>query len=452
MTIDRPVNSVLVGGLVGGSSIGHTNNHAVFHMSFCIPCLALLVWGIEYRRRNLGSLNISAGRRLARELVPEMVGLIMLSGLVTVLLVTQREDKTIQEDEAWKEVKTEWPILVTADSLIGLQAMLRLLLLLSASLRRSSALASPLDGEPAAFFLLAALVRVALLALSPADIYRLDGPLGGELNVAIEVTSLLLLLPIGYRILQKGLCRVAGLMVVAVLAVTIAQFNHLALADSTHSRLDKLFSLVMLLEMIAGLAFYVRSSRMKGSDTVEVFTGFAHLFLPFQQALPSYFLLVAFAPPFTVEPALVGKGRPFEVLQVGGVLQIAVYILAAAVYSTSCAEEKQVSSFATPVPAGEAPPADECVICLGSCENCEDTGGGKPRWRRLQCGHHFHESCIFEWLKKSMQCPMCRRNIGDKSGTESATGSPPEIALPMDATATEEGVPLLQSGRASIEL
>ena len=36
---------------------------------------------------------------------------------------------------------------------------------------------------------MAAVVRVALLILSPKDVYHLDGPLGGDMNVALEVKS-----------------------------------------------------------------------------------------------------------------------------------------------------------------------------------------------------------------------------------------------------------------------
>jgi hypothetical protein len=82
------------------------------------------------------------------------------------------------------------------------------------------------------------------------------------------------------------------------------------------------------------------------------------------------------------------------------------------------------------VPFGEAPDGDECVICLGSCE--EDANGtwgsfrlpfgrkarntqARPCWCRLSCGHHFHEQCIFEWLWKAPRCPVCRCNVFDKS-------------------------------------
>jgi len=28
--------------------------------------------------------------------------------------------------------------------------------------------------------------------------------------------------------------------------------------------------------------------------------------------------------------------------------------------------------------------------------------------RQLECGHHYHENCIFEWLELHSTCPLCR--------------------------------------------
>lgn len=436
--------AVAVTGAAGGAHKDQLHSLSVQHV---IPLVAILVWLIEYWFRTRASSGADLGKRIYRQLAPEMAGLTALSGLVVVLLVCHREDRALQQDEAWRDVKKEWPLLMTADSLIGMQALLRLVFLLSASLRRAGAHLSPLDGEPAAFFFLASLVRVTLLALSPRDVYHLDGPLGGDMNVAVEVTALLLLLPLGFRILQKGRCRIAMVMLVVLLLTASASLNHFALAETSLSHLDILFSLVMLLEIVAGVAFYVRSARVKGSYVWDAFTGFAHFMLPLQQALPAYFLLVAFAPPFKVEPSLVGKGRPFELLQSGALLQIAMYLGAGLLYYMACAEEKQVSAFAAPVLPGEAPPADECVICLGSCEGCHCAEGSNPLWRRLRCGHHFHEHCIFEWLKKSQRCPMCRRHISEKGELKWSGGSvnvtSAATALDGPGAPTEESMPLL---------
>jgi hypothetical protein len=98
----------------------------------------------------------------------------------------------------------------------------------------------------------------------------------------------------------------------------------------------------------------------------------------------------------------------------------------------------ELSEFTTAVPFSEAPEGDECVICLGSCEDDPQTLRGVPglhafsaeeggccgykkacgpKWRKLPCGHHFHETCIFEWLRKARQCPVCRRHLKGDSAT-----------------------------------
>jgi len=42
-------------------------------------------------------------------------------------------------------------------------------------------------------------------------------------------------------------------------------------------------------------------------------------------------------------------------------------------------------------------------------------GAPKPRppWRRLRCGHRFHETCLFTWLRKVKRCPICRSHMRD---------------------------------------
>lgn len=442
MTTSTSVTSSAVAGVL------HADDK---HFSFPVPgfscvivLLAVAVWIAEYRRRvphSSGDLKW----RLCRQLMPEVVGVVIMTGLVVLLLTCRRDDRSLQDDASWIDVKKDWPLLMTADTLIGLQAMLRLALLLSASFRRLGVQMSPLEGEPAAFFLLASLVRVILLALSPQDIYHLDGPLGGQMNVALEVSSMLLLLPLGYRMFHQGCHRIMAFIFACVVLALAAKYNHFALAGDSPN-LDVLFSLVMLLETAAAVAFYVRSSKSK-FGALEAFNGFAHFLLPLQQALPAYFLIVAFAPPFQVEPSLVGKGCPFELLQAGGLLQIVMYMLSGIVFYVVCAEESKVSLFAVPVPVGEAPPADECCICLGSCMHCEDIENLKPSWRRLRCGHHFHERCIFEWLKKSHNCPMCRGHVcsGKNAGTaaELLSNAGAQTDARLEIMAGGESSPLL---------
>ncbi len=44
----------------------------------------------------------------------------------------------------------------------------------------------------------------------------------------------------------------------------------------------------------------------------------------------------------------------------------------------------------------------ECPICFEECES----------YIKLSCNHKFHEKCIKDWVKKSTECPMCRKFLG----------------------------------------
>ncbi|EAR94496.2 zinc finger, C3HC4 type (RING finger) protein (macronuclear) [Tetrahymena thermophila SB210] len=45
---------------------------------------------------------------------------------------------------------------------------------------------------------------------------------------------------------------------------------------------------------------------------------------------------------------------------------------------------------------------NQCVVCLEKFCNDVDV-------RILKCQHYFHQSCVDEWLKKKMECPVCRQ-------------------------------------------
>merc|ERR1719213_970892 len=132
--------------------------------------------------------------------------------------------------------------------------------------------------------------------------------------------------------------------------------------------------------------------------------------LPVQQSFATYFILTAFAPIFQVEPSLVGMGRPFELLQLAGLVQVGAYFFAAILHFTDLLlpgpEDftKLAGKYgAVVVPPASAPSADECVVCLGSCEDCQshcETEACLQDWWRLKCGHHFHARCIGAWLRK----------------------------------------------------
>jgi SUMO ligase MMS21 Smc5/6 complex component len=45
---------------------------------------------------------------------------------------------------------------------------------------------------------------------------------------------------------------------------------------------------------------------------------------------------------------------------------------------------------------------NECSICLEVNNN---------QIIKTACNHEFHEKCLFEWMKISMTCPICRGGI-----------------------------------------
>eukprot|EP00890_Picochlorum_soloecismus_P004551 jgi/Picsp_1/5097/NSC_02460-R1_ring u-box domain-containing protein len=50
-----------------------------------------------------------------------------------------------------------------------------------------------------------------------------------------------------------------------------------------------------------------------------------------------------------------------------------------------------------------------------TCPTClEEYDVENPKcWTR--CGHHFHVPCIYEWLERSQDCPVCSRKIDPDS-------------------------------------
>jgi len=45
-----------------------------------------------------------------------------------------------------------------------------------------------------------------------------------------------------------------------------------------------------------------------------------------------------------------------------------------------------------------------CIVCMCEIEENEEC-------KKLECGHIFHSDCIDNWLKRTLECPMCRNII-----------------------------------------
>lgn len=292
-----------------------------------ILILAAGVWLLEANRRNEGAPQVGLCMPKCSHLIPQFAPeatALLFCAVLTALLLQRGDSPTptdAAEDQINMQIRNDWPLLMTADSLLAIQAMLRLLLLASTALRQGITRgvdAAPLLGAPATLMLCASIARVVLLAFCP-DL-SLDGPLGGLVNTVFEVAALPLLV-----ILSRGTARgVKCIMTISVLAAGwIAATNRFAIADD--SWFNALFSSVYVLESAASIAFLLRTVATCGackSPTLNLL----HLWLPVQQALSFYYFLVA----FEEWPGLIGAGQPFHLMKACGVVQISAYIAAAA--------------------------------------------------------------------------------------------------------------------------
>merc|ERR1719401_2707638 len=97
---------------------------------------------------------------------PEVMGFSVVLLLAAILRL--RGDTEVMTDPAmqqvWEQIKVEWPILMGADTLLNLQAMLRLLVLLFVAIRAEASGRSPLTGTAALLSLAGALIRGMLNA------------------------------------------------------------------------------------------------------------------------------------------------------------------------------------------------------------------------------------------------------------------------------------------------
>lgn len=48
------------------------------------------------------------------------------------------------------------------------------------------------------------------------------------------------------------------------------------------------------------------------------------------------------------------------------------------------------------------------------CCICSQAFGPAAEIRQAQCGHFFHSDCLGEWLVRSLTCPLCRENLGQR--------------------------------------
>lgn len=330
---------------------------------------------IEFPRMlDLTASDIFMGcKRFFMYCTPEALGLAAIFSLAVFLRLcsdmhTPNDSVSV---EIWEEIKTEWPILMGADTLLNFQSMLRVLIFTSAACRAgllsglikctfrqssqqilghqstgqfrtvATAVASPLSGMGVALSLGSMLARARLC--TQAEVYMPEGPLSlaGYLPLFCDYLSVLLLLTLAPSVLLRCTRTLVCTAAATTFATWLASRHYLNLAQD--SNIDGLFTLTYILEFLAACAFFGRAVLNSGCDTQasqhgHTFMGFVHVLMAFQQALGAYYFLTAFEP----SPKIVGAGRPCCVVIWTNLVALGAYLAAAGLYFGGlCAEGPQ---------------------------------------------------------------------------------------------------------------
>lgn len=306
--------------------------------------VAATVWFLENRRRGADEAHQTTQSDgpscgplpLLRQCKPEVVGvgcvmtaaIALLAQAWTGMTKTSPQFASDEFDAAWVEITQQWPVLMTADTLLALQSLLRLPLLLSVLLRSPTlGTKAPLTGVPTLLFFTGAACRVSLLACD--DAYWLDGPLGGSVNLASEVAALVVLTWLSWGVARTT--NMCGLVWSVCLAGGLASRHQLQISEN--STMNTLFVMAQLLDLLAASAHLAHTMSIDGGLRGGA-TSFVHFLLPLQQALPVYFFLEA----FDEIPELVSCGYPFKVLQLSTSVALGMYLMAAVLHIVLCVE------------------------------------------------------------------------------------------------------------------
>lgn len=319
----------------------NTSGSQDFVISMALIATALSIWLLE----RAGSWQLMSCLRLLKKLAPELLALSFGLSLAAALVYCGQHNggaEIPKEDEAlWNDINVEWPVLKTADSLLGIQSMLRLVLLTSALLRDGGNKAtSAFAMEPLGFLFLASCTRAALLLASPWEVYHLDGPVGGALNLACEICAVPLTAWL-CRPLWHDLYSLSCVLAVMVVCGLLASQQHLALADPGMEYLDVLFSLSQFLDSAVAGTFLLRTCSLWTAARGE-FMAYSVMALFFQQLLSAVFMFSSWGQaPFHEVHGIVGKGHPLAMMQTSSLMEVGCYALSSVVFAISTTFHKE---------------------------------------------------------------------------------------------------------------
>jgi len=77
-------------------------------------------------------------------------------------------------------------------------------------------------------------------------------------------------------------------------------------------------------------------------------------------------------------------------------------------------EDVPVVPTAEHIAAGSTSVALAEIPTDATCAVCQDRGE-EGQWRKLHCGHFFHNRCILQWFELGAHCPVCRADIREPS-------------------------------------
>ena len=65
----------------------------------------------------------------------------------------------------------------------------------------------------------------------------------------------------------------------------------------------------------------------------------------------------------------------------------------------------EIATGSTELPYSEIPADANCAVC--------QEHGEVEVWRKIHCGHIFHNRCISTWFRRDVHCPVCRADVRD---------------------------------------
>ncbi|CAK9105538.1 unnamed protein product [Durusdinium trenchii] len=213
---------------------------------------------------------------------------------------------------------------MTADTLLAIQAMLRLVVVLSAVLRSGARINSPLLEECSALWFGGAVARCFVLKQSQA--YWLEGPVGGLLPAALDASLVPLLFLLGHSAMRRS---GTAILLVSGLVAVFSHRNNLNLAEETEANI--LFTAVHCFEFLSALLYAGRTMLLGGDGQPSV--TFMHLVMVIQQSLATYFWLQAFDADMNVN----GSGLGICAIQISCLGQLCAYLAAASLHAATLA-------------------------------------------------------------------------------------------------------------------